>query len=288
VTQLTWDPVGSRLYETGVDRGVLYIPDGTGAYVNGYAWNGLTKVTEKPTGAAATAQYADNAMYLNLVSTERFEADIEAFTYPDAFGICDGTVSPEPGVAIGQQNRHIFGLSYRTMIGNDISGTEYGYKLHVVYNALAAPSQKAFETINDAPKAIAFAWTISTTSVAVPGYQPTATITIDSTKVSSTALANLEQFLYGTAGTNPTLPQPVDLLALFSGTVTQVTPVAPTYTAGTHTIAIPVVTGITYRINDLPVTGNVVITQDTVVTATPNTGYKFPLVSDDDWFVSYS
>jgi hypothetical protein len=288
VTKLAWDTVGNRLYETGVDRGVLYIPDGTGAYVNGYAWNGLTKITEKPTGAAANPQYADNIKYLNLISTEEFDADVEAFTYPDAWGQCDGSASPEAGVSIGQQRRTSFGLSYRTKVGNDLVGTAYGYKLHLIYNALAAPSQKAFETVNNSPKAIALAWSISTTPVDVPGYDPTATLTIDSTKVDATALANLENLLYGTVGTNPSLPAPAAVLALFAGTVTQVTPVAPTYNSSTHTITIPTVTGITYSINGVAVTtSTVVITTDTVVVASPNTGYKFPLVTDNDWLFTY-
>jgi hypothetical protein len=288
MTQLTWDSIGSRFYEAGIDRGVLYLPDGNGNYTNGYAWNGLTKITEKPTGASANPQWADNIKYLNLISTEQFEADIEAFTYPDAFAACDGTSQPEPGVSIGQQPRKLFGLAYRTKVGNDVDGSNHGYKIHVVYNAFATPSQKVYETINDSPKAMAFAWSVTTTPISVPGYQPTATIVIDSTKVSSTALATLEQFLYGTAGTNPSLPQPVDLLALFSGTVTQVAPVAPTYNSTTKVITIPVVTGITYEINGLAVTGNVTITQDTVVNAVPNTGYKFPLVTDSDWFFSFT
>lgn len=287
MTQLTWDTVGNRRYETGVDRGVLYIPNTVGAYTTGFAWNGLTKVVEKPTGAAATQHYADNSLYLNLISTEKFDAEIEAFTYPDAFAQCDGTATPQAGVAIGQQPRKAFGLSYRTKIGNDLTGTEFGYKLHLVYNALAAPSQKDFATINDNPAAISFVWALTTTPVDVPGYKSASTLTIDSTKVDPTALATLESFLYGTSGTDPSLPTPAAVLAIFAGSVVQVTPVAPTYTSATHTIAIPVVTGVTYYINDLPVTGNVVIAVDTVVTAEPNVGYKFPAVTDNDWLVTY-
>lgn len=287
MTQLTWDNTGQRTYETGISKGVLYLPDVNGNYTQGYAWNGLTKVTEKPSGATATAQYADNQMYLNLVSTERFDADLEAFTYPDAWGVCDGSVSPEPGVSIGQQPRQTFGLSYRTEIGNDLSGTQYGYKLHLVYNGLAAPSQRDYASINDNPSPIAFTWTVSTTPIQIPGYKNASTLTIDSTKVQPAALANLESFLYGTAGTEASLPTPQAVLALFAGTVQQVTPIAPTYTQSTHTIAIPNVTGITYEINAEPVTGNIVITGDTVVTAMPNTGYMFPPVSVDEWLVTF-
>jgi hypothetical protein len=288
VTQLVWDAVGDRRFETGVDRGVLYIPNTAGAYDSGFAWNGLSKVSEKPTGAASNKQYADNQVYLNLVSTEQFEADLEAFTYPDEFGQCDGTAEPEPGVAIGQQTRKSFGLSYRTKVGNDLNA-DLGYKIHLVYGATAAPSAKDFNTVNDNPAAIAFSWSISTTPVQVSGYKPAATITIDSTKVSSSALATLEQTLYGTVGVDPALPTPDAVLAMFSGTVTVATPTAPTYDAGTHTITIPTVTGVTYYIDDVAVTGTYVLTtgETKVVVAEPNAGYEFPAVTDNDWLFSY-
>jgi hypothetical protein len=288
VSKITWDNTGERRYETGVDRGVLYLPNTVGVYDTGVGWNGLTKVTEKPTGATPTPLYADNIKYLNLISTEYFEADVSAYTYPEEFAQCDGSAEPEVGVAIGQQPRKSFGLCYRTKVGNDLEGTELGYKLHMVYGAYAAPSQKDFATINDSPTAIEFSWSVTTTPVNVTGYKPTATLTIDSTKVDAGALATLEGFLYGTTGTDPSLPTPDAVLAIFAGTVTVATPVAPTYTAGTHTINIPTVTGITYYIHDLPVTGGVVISADTVVTAAPNTGYKFPDVSVDEWLMPYS
>jgi hypothetical protein len=288
VTQLVWDAVGDRRFETGVDRGVLYIPNTAGAYDSGFAWNGLSKVSEKPTGAASNKQYADNQVYLNLVSTEQFEADLEAFTYPDEFGQCDGTAEPEPGVAIGQQTRKSFGLSYRTKVGNDLNA-DLGYKIHLVYGATAAPSAKDFNTVNDNPAAIAFSWSISTTPVQVSGYKPAATITIDSTKVSASALATLEQTLYGTAGVDPALPTPDAVLAMFAGTVTPVTPTPPTYDSPTHTITIPTVTGVTYYIDDVAVTGTYVLTsgQTKVVVAEPNNGYEFPAVTDNDWLFSY-
>jgi hypothetical protein len=288
VTQLVWDAVGDRRFETGVDRGVLYIPNTAGAYDSGFAWNGLSKVSEKPTGAASNKQYADNQVYLNLVSTEQFEADLEAFTYPDEFGQCDGTAEPEPGVAIGQQTRKSFGLSYRTKVGNDLNA-DLGYKIHLVYGATAAPSAKDFNTVNDNPAAIAFSWSISTTPVQVSGYKPAATITIDSTKVSASALATLEQTLYGTAGVDPALPTPDAVLAMFAGTVTPVTPTPPTYDSPTHTITIPTVTGVTYYIDDVAVTGTYVLTsgQTKVVVAEPNSGYEFPAVTDNDWLFSY-
>lgn len=287
MTKLAWDTIGERVYETGVDRGVLYIPDNTGAYDTGFAWNGLTTITESPTGAESNPTYADNIKYLNLISVEQFGATIEAYTFPKEFGQCDGTASPEPGVAIGQQPRKTFGLSYRTRLGNDVSGTEFGYKIHMIYGAFAAPSEKAYASVNESPEAIDFSWAVTTTPVDVAGYKPTASLTIDSTKVDPTALATLEGFLYGTAGTNPSLPSPTDVLAIFSGTVIVATPTAPTYTSATHTIVIPTVTGVTYMIDGEVVTGSVVITTDTVVNAKPNTGYEFPPVTDDDWFFDF-
>lgn len=282
--QLTWDRVGERVYETGVDRGVLFLPNNVGVYDRGYAWNGLVSVTESPSGAEASPQYADNIKYLNLVSAEEFGATIEAFTYPEEFAQCDGTASPETGVSLGQQGRKSFGLAYRTRIGNDVDGTDHGYKLHLIYGALAAPSEKAYSTINDSPEALTFSWDLSTTPVDVPGFKPTASLTIDSTKVNAAALASLEQALYGTAGGDPRLPLPIDVLAFFTGTVTEVTPTEPTYDTATDTITIPTVTGVTYTIDGKPVTGSFVLTTDTIVTAKPNTGYRFPSVVDNDWF----
>jgi hypothetical protein len=287
MTQLSWDTVGERFYETGVDHGVLYLPDAGGAYDTGFAWNGLVSVTESPSGAEATPTYADNIKYLNLISAEEFGATIEAYTYPDEFGQCDGTASPSTGVYIGQQRRKTFGLSYRTRIGNDVDATDFGYKIHLIYGALAAPTEKAYSTINDSPEAITFSWEVSTTPVLVPGFKPTATLTIDSTKVSPTALATLEQQLYGTVGSDPQLPLPGAVIALFNGTVIEVTPLAPTYNSTTDVVTIPTVTGVTYKIAGEAVTGTVTITEDTVVTAVPNDGYAFPAVSDDDWYFDF-
>jgi hypothetical protein len=287
MSKLTWDQVGERVYETGVDHGVLYIPDSSGSYDEGYAWNGLVTVTESPSGAESNPQYADNIKYLNLLSAEEFGATIEAFTYPDEFAQCDGTAMPEPGVAIGQQARKIFGLCYRTKVGNDTEGQDYGYKLHLIYGAQAAPSEKAYATVNDSPEAITFSWDVTTTPVAVPGYKPSASITVDSTQVDAAALADLEDMLYGTSGVDAALPLPGDVLDLFAGSVVMATPTAPTYVSGTHTITIPTVTGVEYRIDGAAVTGDVVITEDTVVTAHPTSGYKFPEVTDDDWFFDY-
>ena len=213
---LVWDQVGERLYETGVDHGVLYLPDAAGVYNSGFAWNGLTTVTETPTGAEATPQYADNIKYLNMISAEEFGATIEAFTYPEEFAVCDGTAVPEPGVAVGQQGRKMFGLSYRTRIGNDVDGSEFGYKLHLLYGCQAAPSEKAYATINDSPEAIAFSWEVTTTPVPVTDHKPTSLIVIDSTVVDAADLTALEALLYG-ATVAAALPTPDAVIALFAG-----------------------------------------------------------------------
>ena len=211
MTKLAWDAIGDRFYETGVDRGVLYVPDSGGVYATGVAWNGLVSVTESPSGADGNAKYADNIKYLNLVSAESFGGTIEAFTYPDEFAQFDGQVAAKPGVVIGQQNRKTFGLSYRTALGNDVDGDSYGYKLHLVYGCLAAPSERAYTTINDSPEAITFSWAITTTPAPVTGHKPTSLIVIDSTVVDPTDLSTLEDALYGTTGSPGTtahLPTP--------------------------------------------------------------------------------
>jgi hypothetical protein len=289
MAELTWDEVGDRLYETGVDHGVLYIPDAQGAYVDGVAWNGLTSVSETPSGAEANAQYADNIKYLNLFSAEEFGATIEAFTYPDEFAQFDGLATPTAGVAVGQQSRKTFGLSYRTKLGNDIEGDDLGYKLHLVYGCQASPSEKAYNTINDSPEAITFSWEITTTPIAVSGLKPTSIITIDSTKVNATTLAALEQILYGDTGVDPALPVPNTVITMFTGGVTEVTPTEPAYNDATDTITIPTVAGVTYYIDGEAVSaGPVVITEDTIVTARPNAGYVFADGVDDDWFYNHT
>lgn len=217
---LVWDQVGDRYYETGVDHGVLYTPDASGIYATGVAWNGLTSVSETPSGAESTAQYADNIKYLNLISAEEFGATIEAFTYPEEWAEFDGQAIPEPGVFVGQQSRKMFGLSYRTVVGNDVDGNDYGYKLHLVYGCVASPSEKAYNTINDSPEAITFSWEISTTPVPVTDYKPTSLIVVDSGIVDPTKLGTLETALYG----DPTigiahLPTPDEVIAMFAGVV---------------------------------------------------------------------
>jgi hypothetical protein len=287
--ELVWDKVGERLYETGVDHGVLYIPDSGGSYVDGVAWNGLTSVSEAPSGAEPNAQYADNIKYLNLFSAEEFGATLEAFTYPDEFAQFDGLGTPTPGVVVGQQVRKPFGLSYRTKIGNDIDGDDHGYKIHLIYGCYASPSEKAYNTINDSPEAINFSWAITTTPVAVPGMKPTSQIVIDSTKVDADTLAALEQLLYGDTGVDPSLPLPGTVIAMFAGGVSVVTPTEPAYNPATDTITIPTVVGVVYNIDGAPVAaGDIVITEDTIVTATPADGYIFTDGVDDDWFYDYT
>ena len=221
MSRITWDTVGERYYETGVKMGVLYPIQAGGLYNKGVAWNGLTSVTESPSGAEATALYADDIKYLNLLSNEEFGATIEAYTYPEEFAECDGSAALANGVMIGQQKRKIFGLCYRTAIGNDVDGSDYGYKLHLVYGCLASPSEKAYATINDSPEAITFSWEVSTTPVSVTGFKPTSQLTIDSTKVDPLKLTSLEDILYGKNGdgeaaTEPRLPLPDEVAALFS------------------------------------------------------------------------
>ena len=218
MAKIEWDKTGERLYETGVKNGVLYVQEG-GAYPKGVAWNGLTAVTESPSGAEATPLYADDIKYLNLLSTEEFGATIEAYTYPDEFASCDGSAALADGVMIGQQPRKAFGLCYRTTIGNDTEGNDHGYKLHIIYGALAAPTEKAYSTINDSPEAITFSWEVTTTPVNVTGAKPTASITIDSTKADPTKLAALEDILYGKdgePGNEPRLPLPDEIKTLMT------------------------------------------------------------------------
>lgn len=231
--QFTWDATGQKKFETGVDHGVLYLTDSFGQYTRGIIWNGLTAVTESPSGAESNPQYADNIKYLDLTSAEEFGATIEAFTYPDEFGECDGSVSLTPGLIFGQQNRRTFGFSYRTKIGNDVDGQDYGYKLHLIYGAKASPSEKAYTTINDSPEAITFSWEITTSPVSLPAelnLKPLASVVIDSTQVDPTALAELEAILYD--ADNARLPLPGEVLEILGGAVDNSitdTPTAPTY-----------------------------------------------------------
>ena len=217
MAKIVWDESGKRTYETGVRKGVLYLQDTQGAYTKGVAWNGLTAVTESPSGAEPTALYADDIKYLELFSAEEFGATIEAYTYPAEFEKCDGSASLGTGVTIGQQDRATFGLCYRTVLGNDVKGSEFGYKLHLIYGAKAKPSEKGYQTINDSPEAITFSWEISTTPVNVSGFKPTACVTIDSTKIEPDKLAQIETLLYGDVSTEAKLPLPDEIAGIIAG-----------------------------------------------------------------------
>jgi len=288
---LEWDEVGTRFYETGVDHGVLYIPNEAGAYDDGVSWSGLVSVTESPSGAEATATYADNIKYLNLISAEEFAATIEAYTYPPEFEQFDGLASPSPGVVVGQQARLPFGLAYRTRKGNDLLGDSYGYKLHLVYGLTAAPSEKAYTTVNDSPEAITFSWEVSSIPQAVTGLRPTSLLVIDSTTVDADALAAIELILFGDVAVDPALPTPDAILAILDGTfIESGVPTEPAYNSLTDIITIPTVTGVQYRVAGevVPAGAYGPITDDTLVTATPATGYVFPAGVDDDWLIVFS
>lgn len=215
---IVWDATGERLFETGVDHGVLYPISSSGTYDNGVAWNGLSAITESPSGAEATAVWADNIKYVSLLSAEEFGATVEAYTYPDEFAICDGTAELVDGVIVGQQARKVFGLCYRTKIGNDVDGNDHGYKLHIIYGAQASPSEKAYSTINDSPEAISFSWELTTTPVNVTGMNATSYLVIDSTKCDAEKLAALEKILYGSAEPDaaPRLPLPDEIKTLMT------------------------------------------------------------------------
>ena len=295
MTQLSWDDTGQRTFETGVSQGVLYQIDNTGAYVDGVAWNGLTTVTEKPAGADSNKQYADNIVYLNLLAAETFGGTIEAFTYPLEFEQNDGTAAPTPGVTVGQQPRKPFGFCFKSLKGNDTEGNSHGYKLHLIWNALAAPSEKAYATVNDSPAPIGFSWDVSTTPVnvgtvlGVP-YAPTSQMTIDSTLVDPAKLATLESYLYGTVSDDPTLPLPAQVITIMASTLTTATPAAPTYSSSTDLITIPSTTGVLYYIDGVHVPAGDFgpITSNKLVKAKPATGYTFPAEQQKEWGIIFS
>lgn len=214
--RLVWDATGEKIYETGTDRGVVYPQNASGLYPAGYAWSGLTAVTESPSGAEANDLYADNIKYLSLISAEDFGYTIEAYYYPPEFEQCDGTAEPVTGVKIGQQDRKAFGFCYRSVLGNDTEGNAHGYKLHLFYNGKAAPSEQSYQTINDSPEAITFSWEVKTTPVNVIGHKPTAKLTIDSTAVDATKLAALEDILYGDDNASARLPLPDEVISLLT------------------------------------------------------------------------
>lgn len=288
---LTWDQTGEKVYENGVEKGVFYTVNGAGAYDNGYAWNGLVSVTESPSGAEVNKQYADNRVYASLRSAEEFGATIEAFTYPlEAIPALDGAASPTPGVSLGQQGRTTFGFSYVTKVGNDLN-PDAGEKIHLVYGATANPSEKAYTTVNDSPEAATFSWELTTTPVDVGtvnsvAYKPTATITVDTTKETPSAVATLKDFLYGTAGSDPSLPSPAAVIAMFTSATLTATPTEPTYDGPTNTMTVPTIAGVEYYMDDtLLAAGPVVLTENKIVVARPAIGYTFPPNVDTDWLI---
>lgn len=287
--KLIWDAVGTRDYETGVSHGVLYLPDGAGNYPMGVSWSGLTTVTESPSGAESNKQYADNIAYLDLYSAELFGGTIEAFTTPPEFDQFDGQGKPTAGISVGQQPRRPFGFCYQTLIGDDVQDTDKGYKIHVVYGVKVSPTERAYSTVNDSPEALTFSWAFTTSPVPVPGYKPSATLVLDSTKEDPATMAALELILYGDTGVDPRLPLPAEIITMFTSGVTVVTPTQPAFDSGTNTITIPTVTGVEYRVNGVAVpSGALEITEDTIVTAVPTAGYVFTMGIDDDWFYDFT
>lgn len=297
--RLNWNKVGENRFETGCDRGVLYHRNSvTGDYDTGYPWNGLTNVTESPSGAESNKQYADNKVYLNILSAEEFNFTIEAFTYPDQFAINDGSAEVMPGVTIGQQNRRPFGMSWRTLIGNDTEMLDFGYKIHLAYGALAAPTEKASGTVNESPEASAFSWECSTTPVEVLGtnpitgkpFRPTATLVLDSTKLSPANLSALEDILYGTVGAEPRLPLPTEVFALAGGAVVEVESVQPTYDPGTDIVTIPNVAGLQYSVDGEDVAAGAYgpIAVDTVVNVRAKDGFRLSATSDRNFTINQS
>lgn len=291
MTALVWDALPERFYEQGTDHGVLYEPNANGEYISGVAWNGLTGITETPSGAEPTKQYADNIQYVTMMSLEMFGGTIEAFTYPDEFNKYNGVAVTESGMQIGQQKRPVFGLSYRTKKGNAID-EDAGYKLHLVYGAQASASEKAYKTINDSPEPLTFSWGFTTTPVNVTGYKPTSIIVVDSTdpRVTPAALSALETILYGAVGVDPRLPLPDEVDTILSTGIQLVTPTAPSYNSTTDIITIPSTTGVIYSIDgeDVPAGPYGPITSSTVVHARPAPGYSFTGTFVTEWLITFA
>lgn len=289
MTQLVWNQPGERVFELGTDRGVLYHKDINGVYTDGEAWNGLKSVSKSPSGGEPTKMYADNMVWLTLLSVEEFAATIECMMYPKGFEKYDGLATPVPGVVLGQQPRESFGFSWRTLKGNDIEGQEAGYKIHLAYGCLAKPTEQAHNTINESPETTSFSYELSTTPVTVTGYKPTAYVCIDSTEVDAGDLAALELILYGSVGQTPKLPLPDQVLGLFSGAVLVAQPTPPTYDSGTDTLTIPSMTGVDYLIDgEVQPSGPQVITGDVDVEARPKNGYYFGDDADTYWRITFS
>lgn len=293
MTRIEWGRTGERFFETGVSRGVLYPTDKFGAYPKGVAWTGLTAVNESPSGAEATKEYADNQVYLNMISAEEFSGTIEAFQSPVEFDQCDGSASTVPGIRIGQQTRRAFGFSYQTLIGNDIDGQEHGYKVHVVYGALAAPSERNHETVNDSPEPVTLSWEFNTTpanitpEIKIDGkaLKPVSTLSFDSRYFSAAKMQELTDILYGTESSDARLPSPFELITLMGlGQAVEVTPTAPTFDDVSDTLTIPTVLGVSYFSNGAAIEpGDHVIEGPTLVTSVPKIGYAFPKFIQTQW-----
>lgn len=289
MSRLIWDAIGERFYETGVSNGVLYIPNAQGNYTEGHAWNGLTGVTASPSGAESNKQFADNIEYLNLISAEQFGGTIEAFYSPKAFDQCDGSASPAPGIAVGQQGRRSFGFSYQTLVGNDIDGQDHAYKIHVIYGAQASPSERANVTVNDSPEAVTLSWEFQTTPVAITpeiivngrALRPTSTLTFDSRDFSAAKMQDLKNVLWGTDSQDPRLPQPYELITMMTQDLAEVTPEDPEYANGV--VLIPDTPGVVYYVNGVVAKDEVNISAPTLVSALPGPGYKFPNIVQTHW-----
>lgn len=293
MSQLTWDKIGERYYETGVSNGVLYLPNAMGIYTQGHAWNGLTGVTSSPSGAESSKQYADNIPYLNMTSAEEYGGTIEAFYSPKAFDQCDGTAKPIPGLSIGQQSRKSFAFSWQTLIGNDIDGQDHAYKIHVAYGAQAAPSEKAYATVNESPEAVTLSWTFTTTPVPITpeiivegrALKPTAYLAFDSRDFTTAKMQELKDILYGTSSTEPRLPSPRELITIMQTSLTEVTPQVPTFDDTDNELIIPDQTGVVYLANGVVITGTHILEESVTITAIPAAGYKFPNVIQTQWAI---
>lgn len=289
MTQLEWDKAGEKEYETGVSHGVLYLINNTGLYTQGVPWNGLVSVTDSPSGAESNKQYADNIVYANIKSAEEVGGTIEAFTAPDEFGDCDGTREVVPGVLIGQQSRKSFGFSWQSLIGNDLEGTDFGFKIHLVYGADANPSEKQYQTVNDSPEPATLSWEYTTSPVSVPGYKPASKLTIKSTDLAPAKLAELMDILYGTVGQDPRLPLPAEIIAIVTGgAAVEIRPAKPAQVG--NVITIPTVVGAQYTIDNVDVEPGAqpAITEDVLVKVTAKPGYKLPANGyDSDWLFEF-
>lgn len=294
MAKLEWDKIGEKVYRTGVNKGVLYQPDGAGEYTTGEAWNGLTNVTASPSGAESNKSYADNIVYANIQSVEEFGGTIEAFTYPSSFAQNDGSAVPTPGVMVGQQRRRPFGFSWQNRLGNDLLAEDYGFEINMVWGAQASPSEKADQTISDSPEPQALSWEVTTTAVSIGTvlgveYKPASFMKVSSIGTDPAKLTALMDALYGTVSTPAMLPMPADVILMMASALVSATPAAPTYDSGSDEITIPGTTGVIYSINGVDkVAGDHVIAATSEVRARPATGYKFPFPTQTQWIFTFA